>query len=243
MTGFTSTAQRRALLIDLDGTLVDTAPDLTRVLNDLLGEAGLEPLPAAEVRALVGRGARRLIEHGFARHAQPLGCDELDALVAAFLHRYERCLADESRPFPGAVEALEALREEAITLCICTNKPLRLAVALLETLSLSRFFASIVGGDSIGVKKPDPAPARLALEQAGGCERAAFIGDTEVDVRTARALGIGVAVMRFGYNPPEPGSVGAGDVYLDAWREVPRALDRLWASPQLPRGTDGQQSD
>ncbi len=206
-------SQKRALLLDLDGTLVDTAPDLTRALNATLDGLNLPIVPAARVRQLVGRGARALIERGLADAGAQLDRTEIDTAVAAFLDHYEAGIADQSAPFPGVSAALRAFEAEGWRLAVCTNKPESLARKLLSALDLTPHLHAIVGGDTLSVKKPDPAPARRALAEAGGCAEAAFIGDSDVDVATARALGVGVAIASYGYHDPPAEALGADRIF------------------------------
>ena len=144
------------IVFDLDGTLVDTAPDLIGVLNALLAEEGLPPLPLIEARPMIGRGARALITRGFAAAGAPLAEDAMAGLFDRFIARYRARIADESLPFPGAVAALDLLRNAGATLAICTNKPTDLSVALLAALGIEGRFAAVIGPDAAPAAKPDP---------------------------------------------------------------------------------------
>jgi len=190
-----------AVLFDLDGTLVDTAEDLAAAMNHALEKAGFQPIPPARVRPLIGHGARALLVRGFAEAgaAAPTPA-ELDAHLGVFLDYYAANIAVASRPFPGALEAIEALRSEGAAVAICTNKRERLARALIEALGISESFAAIVGGDTAGTAKPDPAPVRRCLALAGA-ERGVFIGDSDTDIRAAQAAAMPCLAARFGYGP------------------------------------------
>src|SRR5580700_920007 len=141
--------------LDLDGTLVDSAPDLVGSLNTLLSEQRLPTLSLAQARVMVGRGARALIEHGFSAAGARLVPGETRPLVTRFIEVYRERIARESRPFEGVEAALAALKDAGAALCVCTNKFTDLSVALLEGLDLARYFAAIVGPDDVPAPKPD----------------------------------------------------------------------------------------
>ncbi len=143
------------LVFDLDGTLVDTAPDLTAAMNHVLRRAGRPPVPDADVRHMVGRGARKLIERGFASTGEPVREDELDAHMAEFLAYYGDNVAARSVPFPGAAEAVAAFKRRGHRLGVCTNKPEALTLKLLDALDLRRMFDAVLGADTLPVRKPD----------------------------------------------------------------------------------------
>lgn len=189
-----------AILFDLDGTLVDTAEDLAYAMNHALGAAGRPPVPAGAVRHLVGQGARAMLERGFAASGPVPEGTAMDGHVRAFLDHYLAHIADHSRPFPGAVEAVEAMIAMGARIAICTNKREAPARLLIDTLALSPLFDAIVGMDTVGAAKPDPAPARHCLRL---CERdrAVFIGDSDTDLMTAAAAGMPALVTLLGYGP------------------------------------------
>jgi phosphoglycolate phosphatase len=163
---------------DLDGTLVDTAPDLIGALNQTLAREGLPSLPVSSARHLVGRGAPYLIEHGFAEAGAPLDPTRLDALEQQVVADYRDRITAESRPFPGCEAALEALIAEGARLAVCTNKRTSLALPLLDGLGLTRFFAAVCGGDLVSLGKPDPALLHMAIKRVGGRPgRAVMVGD------------------------------------------------------------------
>ncbi|MGZ5987384.1 MAG: HAD hydrolase-like protein, partial [Caulobacteraceae bacterium] len=135
-----SSLRGAVIAFDLDGTLVDTAPDLVGTLNVILAEEGLRPLAMAHARDLIGHGARRLLERGFQAAGEPLPEERMPALFDRFIARYLAHIADESRPFPGVVDALEALRADGARLAVCTNKPTGLSTSLLAALDLARLF-------------------------------------------------------------------------------------------------------
>ncbi len=190
---------RKAVVFDLDGTLVDTAPDLTAATNHVLARHGRRPVSVEEVRAMVGRGARRLIERGFAATGAPVDMARMDDLYGLFIAHYRDNIDAASRPFPGTPELLERCRDAGFAIGICTNKIESLSVLLIERLGLTRHFGAIVGADTIGVAKPDPAPYRETLKRLGAKGASVMVGDSETDILTARAAGVPVIAVTFGY--------------------------------------------
>lgn len=212
----------RRLIFDLDGTLVDSAPDLTRALNHILTGLGRPPLPPRTVRHLVGRGARVLIARGLDETGGRDGAPDVEALLPDFLAFYGAHIADESRPFPGAEAVLDWADAQGMALGVCTNKPQALSEALLEALGLRHRFGSIVGGDALAVKKPDPGHLE-AVMAALGQGPAVLIGDTETDLLAARGAGIPIALVRFGFSPVAVDTLGA-DLLLDRFEDLPQLL-------------------
>jgi len=190
------------IVFDLDGTLVDTAPDLSNALNHVLTARGHDPVPAAAVREAVGRGARAMIEEALERAATQ---DDVDRMLADFLVHYEANIAAESRPFPGAVAALERLSSAGAKLAVCTNKRESLTRMLLQALELQDYFAATAGRDTFGVSKPDPGHLLGVIAAAGGeASRAVMVGDSAVDIAAARGAGVPSILVTFGYCPPPP---------------------------------------
>jgi phosphoglycolate phosphatase len=217
------------VVFDLDGTLVDTAPDLIGALNVVLGESGLPPLPTSAARSLVGRGGRVLIERGFAADGRVLREEEAPALVDRFIAVYRSRIAEESRPFPGLEAALDVLTEAGARLAVCTNKPIHLSILLLDALKLSHRFQANVGAGSAPRPKPDPAPFLMAVAEAGGeAGRAIMVGDSETDVATARAAGAPVIAVPFGYTELSPEALGA-DILIPHFDALPAAVETLAA--------------
>lgn len=205
----------RTIVFDLDGTLVDSAPDLTAALNAALADAGRPAVDPATVRHLVGHGARALIERGLARSG---GGDEAAVARAlpVFLDHYAAHIADGTRPYPGAAAALDRLAARGATLAICTNKPVALSAALVAALGWSGRFAANLGGDSLAVRKPDPAHLLATIAAAGGDPATTvFVGDTAVDVAAARAAGVPVIVCAFGFADRPAAELGGDAVIAD----------------------------
>ncbi len=185
------------IVFDLDGTLVDTAPDLTNALNHALARSGQAPVSAATVRSLVGQGARVMIEEGL-RRAGVAG--DLDALLGDFLIHYEANIAAESRPFPGAMAALDRFKRDGARLAVCTNKRESLSRRLLQELDLDSYFSAIAGRDTFPVAKPDPGHLTGAIRLAGGDPtRAVMVGDSSVDLMAAKAASVPMVMVSFGY--------------------------------------------
>jgi len=190
------------IVFDIDGTLIDTAPDLTSALNHVLAARGHAPVPAAAVREAVGRGARAMIEEAL-RLARIE--DDVDQMLADFLAHYEANIAAMSRPFPGALEALDRLAASGARLAVCTNKRERLTRLLLEALEIESHFAAVAGRDTFPVSKPDPSHLLGVIAAAGGePSRALMVGDSAVDIRTAQSARVPSILVSFGYAPPPP---------------------------------------
>lgn len=217
------------IAFDLDGTLVDTAPDLVGTLNTVLVQEGLPALPMEAVRMMIGRGARVMLERGFAAAGEPLEAPRSDALMERFLEIYLDRIARESLPFPGVAEALNHLRGAGARLAVCTNKPTYLSIALLDALDLSRWFEAIVGRDTAPAAKPDARHLFAAVEQAGGHpSRALLVGDSETDINTARNAGLPIVAVTFGYTEVPCADLNP-DALIDSFAELPKAAARLLA--------------
>ncbi len=215
------------IAFDLDGTLVDTAHDLVGTLNWLLAEEGVAPLPLDEARPFIGRGARWLIERGFQAAAAPLAVGEVQPLLDRFLARYEAHIADESRPFPGCVAALETLKAGGAKLVVCTNKLTSLSLSLLDALDMTRLFDAVIGADRAPAIKPDPRHLLTAIAEVGGSpERAIMVGDAATDAGAARAAGVPLILVSFGYTET-PAREMDPDILIDHFDELPDACVRL----------------
>jgi phosphoglycolate phosphatase len=188
------------LVFDLDGTLVDTAPDLITALNHVLTREGLPPVPMHSARNMIGAGARKLIERGLEAEGRTVAPADMDRLTADFIAYYGDHIAAESRPFEGLEAALDLLAAQGHRLAVCTNKLEWLSKRLLDQLGLSRRFAAICGADTFGVQKPDPAIFRETVGRARGQVSASImVGDAGTDVGVARRAGVPVIGVSFGY--------------------------------------------
>jgi phosphoglycolate phosphatase len=225
------------LVFDLDGTLVDTAPDLVAALNVVLADIGSKPLAADEARTMIGHGARAMIGYGLMRRGIAAAAVDMERLLARFLAHYEAHIADASRPLEGLTEALDALDARGHRFAVLTNKVERLARKLLEELRIAPRFAAVVGGDSFPFAKPDPRVFAATLARAGLADRAAMmIGDSRTDVDTGRAAGAPVVLVDFGYADTLARELGA-DRVISSWSELPAAVEALAAAgARLRRG-------
>ncbi|HEY9236825.1 MAG TPA: phosphoglycolate phosphatase [Phenylobacterium sp.] len=215
------------IVFDLDGTLVDSAPDLIGTLNVILAQEGIAPLPIEEARPFIGYGARRLIERGFAAQGHPAPAERMDGLFARFIAHYNEHSADLTRPFPGAVAALEAMKDAGARLAVCTNKLTGLSVPILERLALAPLFDAVIGADSAPAAKPDPRHLVHTIEAAGGLTgRAVMVGDAATDAGAARAAGVPLVLVSFGYTEI-PAAELAPDILIDHYDQLPNACLRL----------------
>jgi phosphoglycolate phosphatase len=209
---------------DLDGTLVDTGPDLTASLNHALVELGRPPVPEASVRVMVGHGARKLLERGLAASGE-VNEALIEEGFPLFLDYYADHICDRSLPFEGIERAMDALADGGIRLAVCTNKPEALTYLLLDALGWRGRFAAVVGGDSLPQRKPDPAPLHAAILQAGGGP-AAYVGDSTTDTDTARAAGVPCVAVTVGFADRPPEELGA-TALIDHFDELIPTLRRL----------------
>lgn len=219
----------RAVIFDLDGTLAETAPDLMQATNHVLVAHGRSPIDPDQVRAFIGHGARALIARGFEATGEPVPPGAMEPLYEQFVTYYAANLAAGSSLFPGARELLERCRQEGIALGVCTNKLEGLSVQLLDALDASHYFGAIVGPDTIGVAKPDAAPYRETLRRLGGMHlRSVMVGDSETDIKTARAAGVPVIGVTFGYTPRPLAEFGPDRLiphFNDLWPAIAELLD------------------
>lgn len=213
----------RAVVFDLDGTLVDSAPDLRVAVNRMLAEHGRRALDLDEVIGMIGDGATKLVERALAAGGGPAG--DLAAHTRRFLDLYEGNAADATRPYDGVPETLAALRGAGVVLGVCTNKPEKATLEVLRDLDLARWFTAVVGGDSLdGVRKPDPRALLAAVARLGTSpDHAVMVGDNANDVGAARAAGIPVIVRAGGYSRTPAAELGA-DAVIDAFADLPAAL-------------------
>jgi phosphoglycolate phosphatase len=217
------------VVFDLDGTLAETAGDLVATLNVIMEREGLPQVPFARAKDMIGAGARALIERGFEAAARPLPPEKLDALFAVFLEHYARNIRVHSHLFDGVEGALDALEAEGFLLAVCTNKTEALAVRLLDLLGVRHRFACITGKDTFAFFKPDPRHLTETIRGAGGDPaRAVMIGDSRTDIDTAKAAGIPVVGVTFGYTDVPVAALGA-DIAIDHYRELLPAVRRLVA--------------
>lgn len=213
---------QKTVVFDLDGTLVDTAPDLTAALNFVLEHLGAGSVTKASVRHLAGDGSRALLRFG-------LGSGASDALIERglplFFDHYARNFWVHSAVFEGVEQTLHDLKLGGFSLAICTNKPVGLANALLGKLGWGSLFAAVIGGDSLDVRKPNPAPLRECLRRTCAT-RGVFVGDSIIDAQAAKAAGLAFIAVSFGYSD-RPVATFGGDRIVDHFSEIPAMIDSL----------------
>jgi phosphoglycolate phosphatase len=215
------------IVFDLDGTLVDTAPDLIDTLNYTLKQRGLPVVPFETARPSIGGGARAMIENALASRGRECAPADVDRLYAAFVAHYGEHVAARSRPFPHVEAALDQLAADGCRLAVCTNKLEWLSKRLLDALHLSERFAAICGQDTFGMQKPDPRIFRLTVERAGGkASHAIMVGDSVTDIRTARAAQVPVVAVDFGYTDVPIASLQP-DRVISSFAQLPAAVCAL----------------
>lgn len=221
------TATAPTIVFDLDGTLVDTYPDLIGTLSWLLESEGLEGIDFDEARKLIGHGMRPMVEKALKLKGRGQSQAEVDEVFARYIAVYETRLTRDSRPFPGMIEALDRLAGEGMVLAVCTNKVQRLARQLLEELDMARRFAVIAGADTYAVRKPDPGHILMTLRDAGGNPaRAVMVGDSDTDIRAAQAAGVPVIAYSGGYTAVPLASLDP-TVIIDHYDDLVATVGRL----------------
>jgi phosphoglycolate phosphatase len=220
----------RTIVFDLDGTLVDTAPDLISALNFILDREGMPPVPLHQARTMIGAGARRLIERGLELEGRSATVADITRLTGDFIDYYAAHIADASRPFDGLEAALDDLAARGYRFAVCTNKLEWLSKLLLDRLGLSGRFSAICGADTFGVSKPNPAILQQTVARAGGQLSAAImVGDAGPDIGVARRAGIPVIGVEFGYTEVPMADLKP-DRLIDHMGGLPAAVESLMAS-------------
>jgi phosphoglycolate phosphatase len=215
------------MVFDLDGTLIDTAPDLVDTLNVVFAREGLPPVPFATARNLIGGGARTMIARGAEAEGRVFPPAKLEQLFVDFIAHYSEHIADRSQPFPKLIEALDTLESDGWRFAVCTNKLERLSLKLLVQLNLAKRFAAICGQDTFGVQKPDPEVLRRTIAAAGGnIQNTVMIGDSLTDIRIARAAGVPVIGVDFGYTERPVAEFGP-DRIVSRFAQLPAAVAGL----------------
>jgi phosphoglycolate phosphatase len=215
------------IVFDLDGTLVDTAPDLVATLNLVLAREGLQPVAYADARLMIGGGARVMVERAIKANGRLLPAAEIDRLERDFVSHYADHIAVHSQPFDGVEATLERLAECGCRLAVCTNKREWLSLRLLDALKLRPRFRAICGRDTFGVAKPDPTILTRTIERAtGDPARAIMIGDSITDIATARAASIPVIAVDFGYSDV-PVARLKPDGVVSAFSKLPETISRV----------------
>ena len=219
--------QAVTLIFDLDGTLVDTAPDLLNALNAVLVQEGRRPVDLQDLNHLVGHGAQAMMAEAFVRTGEAAPPSRLPSLIETFIFHYRNHIADESRPYPAVIETLTALRRNGARLGVLTNKPQELTLPLLDALQLAPLFHAIHGAGRYDYTKPDPRVLHHVIDDIGGAGLdAIMIGDSATDVATARAARIPVILRKHGYTPVPASELGA-DALIEDFLELPETVERL----------------
>lgn len=210
-----------ALIFDLDGTLVDTAPDLMAATNHVLKTLKRRPISMDEVRSFVGHGARALIARGCEATGDPVDSRAIETLYQEFVIYYAANIADNSVPYPGLLAFLDRCKAQGLVMGVCTNKLESLSVRLLHALDMTKYFGAIVGPDTTGVAKPDPKPYFETVRRIGGDPSASMMfGDSETDIRTGQNAGVPVLAVSFGYTAKHVSAFNPThiiDHYDEAW--------------------------
>lgn len=215
----------RCVLFDLDGTLVDSALDLTAAVDNMLQALGREPAGEARVRQWVGNGAPVLVMRALSGEMYPtenaVEPELFQAAFEVFLSAYTQSNGRYSKVYPGVEPLLAHLQQAGVPQAVVTNKPMAFTLPLLKALKIDHYFGQVVGGDSLPVKKPDPLPLLTVLE-AVGCppEQALMVGDSRNDVQAARAAGCPVVCVSYGYNHGEPVAACAPDRVVGSLAEL-----------------------
>jgi phosphoglycolate phosphatase len=218
------------IVFDLDGTLIDTAPDLIDTLNVVFAREGLPPVDYPVARNLIGGGARAMIARGIEAEGRVLAPEKIEQMFGDFIAYYSAHVADRSQPFPGLVDALDALAAAGHRFAVCTNKLEGLSVLLLQKLQLADRFAAICGQDTFGIQKPDPEILRQTITASGGDpRRAIMIGDSLTDIRTARAASVPIVAVDFGYSDP-PVSQFEPDRLISHFAQLPAAIAAIFSA-------------
>jgi phosphoglycolate phosphatase len=217
----------RTVVFDLDGTLVDTAPDLISALNFVLDREGMPPVPLKSARMLIGAGVRKLLERGLEVDGRHASVADITRLTDDFIEYYAAHIADASRPFDGLVSALDDLEGKGYRFAVCTNKLEWLSKLLLDRLGLSPRFAAICGADTFGVSKPDPAILQQTVARAGGqLSSTIMVGDAGPDIGVARRAGVPVIGVEFGYTDVPIADLKP-DRLIGHMSELPAAVEGL----------------
>jgi phosphoglycolate phosphatase len=217
----------RTIVFVLDGTLVDTAPDLIGALNFVLDREGLPPVPLESARDMIGAGARKLIERGLELEGRSAAHEDMTRLTGDFIDYYAAHIADASRPFEGLEDALDDLQTLGYRFAVCTNKLEWLSKLLLDQLGLSSRFSAICGADTFGISKPDPAILQQTIARAGGqLSSAIMVGDAGPDIGVARRAGVPVIGVGFGYTAVPIADLKP-DRLISHMRELPAAVQSL----------------
>ncbi len=204
----------KAIIFDLDGTLVDSAPDITVALNQLLAESNLAPYDLDAVRLMIGAGVKKLVERAFRGRDFMLPPETLIQKTDHMIDLYSHRPARQTRAFAGADSLLTRLHQRGVKIALCTNKPYAITLSVLAAFGWDRLFEAVIGGDSAAARKPDPAPLKLALDRMKiSAQECLMVGDSAADVKAAQALGMKCFLLRHGYSKTPVDDLGADQVF------------------------------
>ncbi len=216
-----------AIVFDLDGTLVESAPDLAATTNVLLARRGRRQIELSELRSMVGKGARVMIQKAFTATGAPATESEIEGMIPEFLEYYGAHVSDLTLPFPGVIDALETLGSRGCPIGVCTNKFESLSHKLLKALEIDHYFDAVLGGDTLDIRKPDPGHVLESIRRLGGSpENAIMVGDSNNDIDAARAGNVKSIAVSFGYTDVPPDELGA-DRMIDHFDQLVPAIDEL----------------
>ena len=213
-----------AVVWDLDGTLIDSAPDICLALNAVLTESGMESQEVESVRTMIGNGVQKLVERGFAAVGRELSDKELDTKVRTFMAHYSANPTAHTRLYPGVADTLQSLATAGVKQGLCTNKPEAITRSILRSLNIDQHFSAVVGGDTTDARKPDPRPLQFCIDTMGAANGGTvMIGDSAVDAGSARAVGIPIGLVGHGYRHTDLASIDA-DFVVEDIASVPETL-------------------
>lgn len=214
----------QAIVWDLDGTLIDSAPDLCLALNAVLAESGCEAIEVQSVRPMIGNGVPKLVERGYKACGRQLSGAELDEVVKRFMAYYSADPTAHTRLYPGVAETLAKLAAAGVKQGVCTNKPEKVTRSILLGLNIDRYFSGVVGGDTTDARKPDPKPLQFCIElMEASVSNTIMIGDSAVDAGAARALRVPIGLVAHGYRHTDLASIDA-DFLIEDIASVPEIL-------------------
>ena len=218
---------KKYIIFDLDGTLINSIPDMCREISLFLNKHGRRSLTETETVSIIGNGAPVLLKGAFALTGEPVKETETPDLLAAWLDQYGKAEMAETKPYPDVVETLTELREKGCRLAICTNKPPKPTEAILTKLDLKKYFDAILDADALPERKPRPEPLWEAVRRMGGTnDSAVMVGDSETDAETARNAGVPVVLLSYGYTHI-PYDELKPDALIDGFAALPDVIDTL----------------